>query len=134
MNDYVVDASAAIHRLLRTPLGLQAERLMREVDTLCAPEIFDAEVMAVFRRSVLRRELDAARVEALLVELRALPIERVSHESLLLMAWEHYQNVSASDALYVALARRRGFTLLTADEHVTRAPNLRATVQLLGSD
>lgn len=107
MNDYVVDASAAIHRLLRTPLGLQAERLMREADTLCAPEIFDAEVMAVFRRSVLRRELDAARAEALLVELRALPIERVSHESLLLMAWEHYQNVSASDALYVAHAPAR---------------------------
>ena len=134
MNDYVVDASAAIHRLLRTPLGLQAERFMRDADTLCAPEIFDAEVMAVFRRSVLRRELDATRAEALLVELRALPIERVSHESLLLMAWEHYQNVSASDALYVALARRRGFTLLTADEHLTRAPNLRATVRLLGPD
>lgn len=133
MNDYVVDASAAIHRLLRTPLGLQAERFMRDADTLCAPEIFDAEVMAVFRRSVLRRELDATRAEALLVELRALPIERVSHESLLLMAWEHYQNVSASDALYVALARRRGFTLLTADEHLTRAPNLRATVRLLSS-
>lgn len=134
MNDYVVDASAAIHRLLRTPLGLQAERFMRGAKTLCAPEIFDAEVMAVFRRSVLRRELDAARAEALLAELRALPIERVSHESLLLMAWEHYQNVSTSDALYVALARWRGFTLLTADEHLTRAPNLRATVQLLGSD
>ena len=28
MIDYVVDASTAIHRLLRTPLGLQAERLM----------------------------------------------------------------------------------------------------------
>ena len=134
MNDYVVDASAAIHRLLCTPLGLQAERFMRDADTLCAPEIFDAEVMAVFRRSVLRRELDATRAEALLVELRALPIERVSHESLLLMAWEHYQNVSASDALYVALARRRGFTLLTADEHLTRAPNLRARVRLLIPD
>ena len=90
--------------------------------------------MAVFRRSVLRRELDPTRVEALLVELRALPIERVSHESLLLIAWEHYQNVSAADALYVALARLRGFTLLTADEHLARAPNLRVTVQLLSSD
>ena len=134
MIDYVVDASTAIRRLLRTPLGLQAERLMRGANTLCAPEIFDAEVMAVFRRSVLRRELDPARAEALLVDLRALPIERVSHESLLLMAWEHYQNVSAADALYIALARLRGFTLLTADEHLARAPNLRVTVQLLSSD
>ena len=131
MTDYVVDASAAIHRLLRTSLGLQAERFMRGANFLCAPEIFDAEVMAVIRRGVLSRELDAAQDRALLIELQALPIERVSHESLLLPAWEHYQNVSAYDSLYVALARQRGFTLLTADEQLSRAPNLRTAVQLL---
>ena len=102
---------------------------MDDADALCAPELFDAEVMSALRGGVLRRELDSARAVALLEELRNLPIERVPHRDLIALAWEHYQNVSAYDALYVALARQRGFTLLTADEPLLNAPNLGIELQ-----
>ena len=45
-------------------------------------------------------------------------------------AWELHTNLSAYDALYVALAERLGATLLTADSRAARAPGLRCSVEL----
>ena len=42
---------------------------------------------------------------------------------------EHYRNVTAMDAFYVAVARVRELPLLTADGRLARAPGLGVAVQ-----
>jgi predicted nucleic acid-binding protein len=55
------------------------------------------------------------------------------HSSRLLWprAWELRTNLTAYDALYVALAEQLDATLLTADGRAAQAPGLRCSVEVL---
>jgi predicted nucleic acid-binding protein len=46
-------------------------------------------------------------------------------------AWELRTNLSADDALYVALAEQLDAPLLTADARLAKAPGLRCPVEVL---
>ncbi|MXZ85147.1 MAG: type II toxin-antitoxin system VapC family toxin [Acidimicrobiia bacterium] len=127
MTGYVVDASVAVEYLLRTPLGITLAGTVEEA-SLAAPEMLDAEVMSVLRRAVLTGRLDEARAVMALSDLALWPIDRVSHRALALLAWEHYRNISAYDAFYVAAARALGVPLLTADGRLARSTGLDVTV------
>ena len=72
--------------------------------SLVAPELIDAEVLSVLRRQVLGGKLEEARARLPISALLLWPIERISHRILAPLAWEHYQNISAYDAFYVAAA------------------------------
>ena len=126
--DYVLDASVAIEYLLETPTGLAIGDLIAD-SSLVAPEIFDAEVMSSLRRGVLSGQIEEIRAQQLLDVLLVWTVERVSLRSLLPLAWEHYQNVTAYDAFYVAAARVEDIPLLTADGRLSRAPGLGITIQ-----
>ena len=126
--DYVLDASVAIEYLLETPTGLEIADLLGAA-SLVAPEIFDAEVMSSLRRGVLSGQIEEIRAQQLLDVLLVWTVERVSLRSLLPLAWEHYQNVTAYDAFYVAAARVEDVPLLTADGRLSRAPGLGITIQ-----
>lgn len=125
---YVIDASAAAEYLLRTPLGLKLADLIAGAFIL-APELLDVEVLSVLRRAVLRQRLEEQRAWLALEDLRAWPIDRLAHRGLLREAWQHRHNVSAYDALYVAVARVYDASLLTADGPLARAPALGIVVQ-----
>lgn len=124
----VVDASIAVEYLLRTALGRQVAGTIEEAD-LVAPELLDAEVLAVLRREVLRGTLREKRAAEALADLQAWDVERVDHRDLLREAWKLRRNVTAYDALYVAVARRDGATILTADGPLSRAPGLGVVIQ-----
>ncbi len=128
MTGYVVDASVAVEYLLRTPLGLMVADVIDDA-LLVAPELMDAEVLSVLRRAVLNGHLAAARALMALDDLAAWPLERISHQTLARLAWQHYQNVSAYDAFYIAAARTHGLPLLTADGRLSRAAGLGVVVQ-----
>ena len=130
MSDYVVDASVAVEYLLKTPLGLAMADTL-DSDLLAAPELIDAEVLSVLRRQVLGGRLEEARARLAISALLLWPIERISHRSLAPLAWEHYQNISAYDAFYVAAARARDLPLLTVDGRLSRASGLGIVVQLV---
>ena len=116
----VVDASVAVEYLLRTTVGIAiADRL--EASELLAPELLDAEVLAVLRREVLAKRLSTARAAQAIGDLRDWPLERAPHRALLETAWSLRANVTAYDALYVAVARLRAAPLLTADGPLARA-------------
>lgn len=100
-----------------------------ESSSLVAPELIDAEVLSTLRKEVLGSRLEVARAREATEDLLVWPIERISHRFLAPFAWEHYQNVSAYDALYVAAARARGIPLLTADGPLSRASGLGIAVQ-----
>ena len=125
---YVIDASAAVEYLLRTPLGLKLADAI-EGAFLLAPELLDVEVLSVLRRAVLRQQLQEQRAALVVEDLIDWPVERIPHASLAHEAWRHRHNVSAYDAFYVAVARLYHATLLTADGPLTRAPASGITVQ-----
>ena len=118
---YVIDASAGVEFLLRTPVGHAVEAAIGDA-LLHAPELFDAEVLAVLRRETLAGRLGATRALLALDALRAWDLDRAPHRGLLADAWSLRHNVSADDALYLALARRLGATVLTADGPLSRIP------------
>ena len=130
MTDYVIDASVAVEYLLKTPIGLAMADTI-ESGSLVAPELIDAEVLSTLRREVLGRRLEEVRAREAIDDLLVWPIERISHRSLVPLAWEHYQNISAYDALYVAAARARNLPLLTVDGRLSRASGLGIAVQLV---
>lgn len=94
MSLYVVDASAAAEYLLRTSLGLRVAEII-EGSLLSAPELLDVEVLSVFRRAVLRRELREERALRAIDDLMDWPIDRIPHKSLVWTAWQHRNNVTA---------------------------------------
>ena len=128
MTDYVIDASAAVEYLLRTETGARVAGII-EGAGLVAPEMIDAEVLSSLRKAVLRGRLEEARARMAVDSLMAWNIERVAHRGLARLAWQHYQNVGAYDAFYVAVARVRGVPLLTVDGRLARAPGLGIVVE-----
>jgi predicted nucleic acid-binding protein len=123
----VVDASAAVEYLLQTPLGLRVAPLIEDADVI-APELLDAEVLAVLRREVLAGRLAERRAAEAISDLRDWGVERLPHKMLLDAAWKLRENVTAHDALYVAAARARRATLVTADGPLSRAQKLGVVV------
>ncbi len=128
----VLDASAAVEMLLRTAVGAPlAERLLAPDISLNAPYLLDVEVTQVLRRFVARSGLDPARGRQALQDLADLPLERYPHDFLLSRAWELRENLTAYDAVYVALAEVLGATLLTGDGRISRAPGHSARVEVI---
>ena len=128
MSRYVVDASAAAEYLLRTSLGVKVANII-EGGFLLAPELLDVEVLSVFRRAVLRRLLNEQRALRAIEDLMDWPIDRIPHRSLVWVAWQHRNNLSAYDAFYVAAARLSDAPLITADGPLARAPSLGIIVE-----
>jgi predicted nucleic acid-binding protein len=119
----VVDASVAVEYLLQTALGVRAAPMLEGAD-LIAPELLDVEVLAVLRREVLAGRLAESRAGEAVDDLRDWGVERLSHRGLLDAGWALRGHVTAYDALYVATARARGATLITADGSLSRAAGL----------
>lgn len=123
----VVDASAAVAYLLQTALGVRVGALIEGAD-VSAPELLDAEVLAVLRREVLTGRLAERRGTEAVSDLRDWGIERLPHKTLLDAAWKLRGHVTAYDALYVSAAQAHGAALVTADGPLSRAPALGVVV------
>jgi predicted nucleic acid-binding protein len=124
----VVDASAAVEYLLQTRIGLRVGAVLDEAEA-AAPELMDAEVLAVLRREVSAGRVAQPRAAEAVQDLRDWGVIRLPHRPLLAEAWSLRGHVSAYDALYVAAARVRGADLVTADGPLARAPGLGIVVQ-----
>ena len=128
MSRLVIDASAAVEYLLRTPLGQKLEDLIEESELL-APALLDVEVLSVLRRALLQKRIEEHRARLALQDLGDWPVDRIPHSILLQEAWKHRHNVSAFDAFYLAVAKLYEAPLLTADGPLSRAPGLGIVVQ-----
>jgi len=124
----VLDASAVIELLLRTPTG---DAIVRRIDgeTLAAPHLLDVEVAQVMRRYQRAGAVTASRARQLLVDLVDLDATRFAHDVLIARVWQLRVNLTAYDAVYVALAEALGAALLTCDGRLARAPGHRALVE-----
>jgi len=124
----VIDASVLVEALLVN--GSSRSRLAAE--NLPAPELIDAELLSVLRRLVLAGKLQEGDALQALATAHRLGLRRHPSRVLWMRAWELRRNLSAYDALYVALAEHLDVPLLTADGRLARAPGLRCSVELMG--
>jgi predicted nucleic acid-binding protein len=128
----VVDASALLEALLRTPAAASVERwLFDDRETLHAPHLLDVEVVQVIRRYAAAGEIGQERGRAALADLADFPLRRYPHQFLLPRVWELRRNLTAYDAVYVALAEALDAPLLTRDRRLAAAPGHHARVELV---
>jgi len=128
----VVDASAVLELLLRTPAADRvAERVLAPTETLHAPHLVDLEVAQVVRRYVRSGEIDEPRGAVALADLGDLPIRRYRHDIFLSRIWELRGAVTAFDAAYLALSEALSAPLITRDARLASAPGHEATVELI---
>ena len=128
----VVDASAALEALLQTPAAAAvAKRLFDPGQTLHAPHLIDVEVAQVLRRYATTGALDPERCHAALIDFADFPLTRYPHDFLLPRVWELRDNLTAYDAVYVALAEALDAPLLTRDQRLAGAPGHHARVELV---
>lgn len=128
----VVDASALLEFLLQTPLGTQVEaRLFRGEDEFHSPHLVDVEVTQGLRRLVRAGEVSPDRAAEAIADLGDLDLHRHAHLDLLARAWKLRENVTAYDAVYVALAEALDAPMVTCDAPLGRAPGHRARVEVI---
>ena len=128
----VLDASALVELILATPTGqLVAARVADPEEGLHVPHLVDIEVAQALRRYVREGDIDATAAGAALDDFRALDLQRHAHEPLLERVWQLRQNLTAYDAVYVALAEVLDSVLLTCDGRLSRAPAMSGRVELV---
>ena len=128
----VVDASALLEFLLQTSLGARVEaRLFGEEDELHAPHLLDVERAQGLRRLVRTGEVSSGRAEEAIADLTDLDLHRHAHLDLLDRAWKLRDNISAYDAMYVALAEAIEAPIITCDSPLAKAPGLRARIEVI---
>jgi predicted nucleic acid-binding protein len=128
----VVDASALLESLLRTPAAKAVDdRLFAPRQTLHAPYLLDVEVAQVIRRYAANGDIDSERGRLLLGDLADFPLRRYPHDFLLPRIWDLRRNLTAYDAAYVALAEALDAPLLTRDRRLAAAAGHHAQIELI---
>jgi len=128
----VVDASAVLELLLKTPAGDEVARRVFEPGLeIHAPHLLDLEVAQVLRRIARTGNVAVARCRAALDVLSGLRILRHPHYPLLPRIWRLRQNLTAYDAAYAALAELLDAPLLTCDQRLAHAAGHAAKIDLV---
>lgn len=116
----ILDASAFLEFLLRTPAGQRLDEIFHGAETIFAPELLDAEILHRLLRMGQLRQLTSGEVEVAVADLRDAPIRRLSHRPLLAEAAHLGAAMSGYDALYAAAAIVLDRKLCTADRRLAR--------------
>ena len=128
----VIDASALTELLLQTELGSRVEaRLFRTADDLHTPHLVDVEIAQALRRLVRARQLAADRAHEALDDLAQFTVRRHAHTDFLSRAWELRDNLTAYDAIYVALAEALGARLVTCDAPLAATPGHAVRIEVI---
>jgi predicted nucleic acid-binding protein len=114
--------------------GRTARDVVRGAGGLSAPDLVDVETVSVLRKRWLAGTLSATRFATAIDDLMDLEVERYPGLPLLRRVFELRDNVSAYDAVYVALAEGLACTLLTADARLVNAPGPRCDIRRLESN
>jgi predicted nucleic acid-binding protein len=128
----VIDASAVVALLLRLP-GSDAikDRLSETDELVAAPHLIDAEVVHAIRRYVAAGHASAWRGSQAIDDFSDIEIQRYPHAALLGRVWDLRGNLTAYDAMYVALAELLEAPLMTRDRRLAAAPGHLARVEVI---
>ena len=126
----VVDTSALVEVLAgRAPDATLVDRLADDGD-LHAPHLVDVEVLHVLRRLTRAGSLSEDRAQDARTDFAELALIRYPHERLADRIWDLRHNLSAYDAVFVALAEALGAPLVTCDARLSAAPGLLTRIDL----
>ena len=128
----VVDASVLANALADDRSdGTAARARLAGAGDLTAPDLVDVETVAVLRKRWAAGDLSRNRFSTAIDDLQALDMTRYPALPLLRRAFELRHNVTAYDAVYVALAERLECVLVTADQRLASAPGISCPVEVL---
>jgi predicted nucleic acid-binding protein len=111
--------------------GDLARARVRVAGELMAPDLVDVETVSVLRRRWLANDLTEGRFRTAVDDLENLPVVRYPTRGLMRRAVELRANVTAYDAVYVALAEGLACPLLTAHARLAKAPGPECEIQIL---
>ena len=128
----VLDASAIVELLLDTTAGRRVAIVIDDPAlAIHVPHLADVETISVLRRFAREHVIEDDEADSAIADLLALDLQRHSHEGLLERAWAMRQNVTAYDAVYIALAEALDATLVTCDRRLARAPGTKVRVEVV---
>lgn len=135
MVNYIVDASVLIESVVEGLYTINAENLILNVNPitrLLAPEFCLLECTNVIWKRVRFQNMPQLQGEILVDELKAIPLQLVSVKSLLPRALQIglAHKLAIYDSVYIALAERYKFPLITADaKQETAARTIGVTIK-----
>lgn len=127
----VLDSSGAIDYLLATGAADEVAELFRREPVLAAPDLLVFEVLAVLRRDVLRGSLELGRASRAIDDLGDLAIDVFETLPLRGRAWDLHPNLTAADAVFVALAEALDEPLATKDRGLADAARRVAGISVI---
>jgi predicted nucleic acid-binding protein len=128
----VLDASTVVDLLTRPAVETEALRArIRTASIVYAPHLMDAEVTSALRRHLLHDRIDQVSARRALRRVAAMRVRWWPHRAVLGRALALRHQLSAYDAIYVAMAEVTGATLLTRDARLGRASGHRARVEVV---
>jgi predicted nucleic acid-binding protein len=117
----VVDTGGVVDVLLGTGSVDEIVDLLGREPTVAAPDVVVFETLSVMRRLTQHGDLDPHRAAAAIEDFGDFRIGLFPSMPLRNRAWELRANMTAADALYVALAEQLGEPLATKDRSLARA-------------
>jgi predicted nucleic acid-binding protein len=128
----VVDASVLANAMADDGVDGAAARVrLAGAGALAAPDLIDVETVAVLRKRWTSGDLTDQRFSDAIDDLEDLDLTRYPTLPLMRRAFELRSNVTAYDAVYVALAELLGCALLTADRRLAGSPTISCPVEVL---
>ena len=120
----VVDTSAVLAVLAgRTQDRALVQRLTDDGD-LHAPHLIDIEILRALRGLVRGGKLSLDRADDVRTDVADLTITRYGHEPLADRVWALRDNLTAYDAVFVALSEALEVPLITCDARLAAAPGI----------
>lgn len=128
----ILDASVVVDLLIKPPAEtVHLKVRLAEEQASHVPHLLDVEVAHALRRLLLTGQLMEVPARRALRDLADMALKRWPHRALLGRALALRDQLTAYDAIYVAMAEATGATLLTRDARLARAGGHRARVEVV---
>ncbi len=111
--------------------GRRARSQVRTAGEVAAPDLVDVETVAVLRKRWLAGAISDRRLGAAIDDLEAIDVARYPTLPLVRRSFNLRANVTAYDAVYVALAEALDCDLLTGDQRHVNASGPTCTIRVL---
>jgi predicted nucleic acid-binding protein len=95
------------------------------------PEHFYSQLLGALRRQLLGQKLSESQASVAVARLGGWHLRHASVAPLVQGAWSYRHNLTAADALNVALAEQLGASFLTDDHRLVQAPRFPSHVPVL---
>ena len=128
----ILDASVVVDLLVKPPAEIAPIRARLADEPIGhVPHLLDAEVLHALRRLLLAGRLNDVSARRALRDYALMGLKRWPHRALPGRALALRHQLSAYDAIYVAMAEVTGATLVTRDARLARATGHRARIEVV---